>query len=104
VTWHVDERGAHATAEEAATPAPAPRSRRLDLGDADAGPAVVADLADAVGGLDALVNNAGTGDTTPFLDLDLATWRHVLAVDLTGAFACAQAAARRMVAAGASST
>ena len=34
------------------------------------------------------------------LELDEETWRHVLEVDLTGAFLCAQAAARRMKAAG----
>lgn len=31
---------------------------------------------------------------------ELERWRHVLEVDLTGAFVCVQAAARRMVAAG----
>jgi len=62
--------------------------------------ALVAQAADALGGLDVLVNNAGTGDSTPFLDVALDTWRHVLETDLTGAFLCAQAAARRMVAVG----
>jgi NAD(P)-dependent dehydrogenase (short-subunit alcohol dehydrogenase family) len=47
-----------------------------------------------------LVNNAGTGHRDPFLDLDLESWRHVIEVDLTGAFVVAQTAARHMVAAG----
>jgi NAD(P)-dependent dehydrogenase (short-subunit alcohol dehydrogenase family) len=42
----------------------------------------------------------GTGHSTPLLDLDLGTWREVLATDLDGAFLCLQRAARRMVAAG----
>ena len=74
--------------------------RALDLADPAAGPPVVDDLAEALGGLDVLVNNAGTGDTTPFLELELDDWRKVLAVDLDGAFLCGQAAARRMVEAG----
>jgi NAD(P)-dependent dehydrogenase (short-subunit alcohol dehydrogenase family) len=58
------------------------------------------ELAEALGGVDVLVNDAGTGHSTPILDLDLGTWREVLATDLDGAFLCLQRAARRMVAAG----
>ena len=97
VTWHEDEEGAEATAQEVRDSGRRAEVRRLDLADAASGPPVIDDLADALGGLDVLVNNAGTGDTTPFLELDLATWRRILEVDLTGAFTCAQAAARRMV-------
>jgi NAD(P)-dependent dehydrogenase (short-subunit alcohol dehydrogenase family) len=100
VTWHEDEPGAQATAEEVRATGRRAELRRLDLSDATNGPPVVDELAEALGGLDVLVNNAGTGDDTPVLELDLATWRHILETDLTGAFLCAQAAARRMVAAG----
>ena len=61
---------------------------------------MVGELADALGGLDVFVNNAGTGHETPFLEVPLDEWQRVLDVDLTGAFLCAQEAARRMVAAG----
>ncbi len=74
--------------------------RPLDLEDPTAGPPVVDELGEALGGLDVLVNNAGTGNMTPFLELELGDWRKVLAVDLDGAFLCGQAAARRMAAAG----
>jgi NAD(P)-dependent dehydrogenase (short-subunit alcohol dehydrogenase family) len=100
VTWHSDEAGANETADEVRGIGRRAELRRLDLGTAENGPPVIDDLAEALGGLDVLVNNAGTGDTTPFLDVSLDTWRHVLETDLTGAFLCAQAAARRMVAAG----
>jgi NAD(P)-dependent dehydrogenase (short-subunit alcohol dehydrogenase family) len=100
VTWHSDDAGAEATADEVRATGRRAEVRRLDLSDATNGPPVVDELSDALGGLDVFVNNAGTGDSTPFLDVDLATWRHVVETDLTGAFLCAQAAARRMVAAG----
>jgi NAD(P)-dependent dehydrogenase (short-subunit alcohol dehydrogenase family) len=100
ITWHEDEAGAEATAAEVRDFGRRAEVRRLDLSDAGNGPPVVEALADALGGLDVLVNASGTGDLSPVLELDVATWRHVLEVDLTGAFLCAQAAARRMVAAG----
>jgi NAD(P)-dependent dehydrogenase (short-subunit alcohol dehydrogenase family) len=100
ITWHEDEAGAEATAAEVRDLGRRAEVRRLDLSDAGNGPPVVEALADALGGLDVLVNASGTGDLSPVLELDVATWRHVLEVDLTGAFLCAQAAARRMVAAG----
>ena len=49
------------------------------------------------GRLDLLFNNAGTG--APAVDLDehdLATWNHVVAVNLTGAFLCTREAFRVM--------
>ena len=63
--------------------------RQVDLSEPQAGAAVVGALADALGGIDALVNNAGTGTTTPFLELDFEEWRRVLTVDLDAAFVCA---------------
>ena len=56
--------------------------------------AVEADL----GPVDVLVNNAGVGERTGFLDLSLEAWRRVIDVNLTGAFLCTQAVVRRMVA------
>ena len=100
ITWHEDEPGAERTAEEVRATGRRAEIRRLDLSDAANGPPVIDELAEALGGLDVLVNNAGTGDSTPFLEVDLGTWRHIVETDLTGAFLCAQAAARRMVAAG----
>src|SRR4051794_27427025 len=100
VTWHSDEDGARETAAKVEAEGRRAEVRRLDTADAASAPAVIGELADALGGVDVLVNNAGTGHSTPFLELDLETWRHVLEVDLTGAMLCAQEAARRMVDAG----
>jgi len=49
------------------------------------------------GRVDVLFNNAGTfAPPVPFEDLTLAQWEGVVAVNLTGLFACAQAAFRLM--------
>ncbi|MEI8703446.1 SDR family NAD(P)-dependent oxidoreductase [Mesorhizobium sp. ISC15] len=56
---------------------------------------------DVFGGLDILVNNAGIQG--PFLEaiaLDVATWRKVIDINLTGVFLCSQAVVPRMIAAG----
>lgn len=53
------------------------------------------------GGLDILVNNAGMETHHPFLEMPTDAWRKVIDVDLTGAFLCAQRAARTMTKSGA---
>lgn len=52
------------------------------------------------GGLDVLVNNAGMEEQHPFLEMPLAAWSRIIAVDLTGVWLCSQGAARQMVAQG----
>lgn len=100
ITWHTDEEGAQGTASEVRDLGRAAELRQVDLAQEGEATRVVGELADALGGLRVLVNNAGTGHQTPFLELDLSTFRHVLEVDLVAAFQAAQAAARRMVDAG----
>src|SRR3954452_18010728 len=95
ITWHEDKDGADATADEVRALGRRAEVRELDLTRLPDAADVVDELADALGGLDVLVNDAGTGHRTPLLDLDLATWREVLATDLDGAFVCLQRAARR---------
>ena len=50
-----------------------------------------------LGRLDILVNNAGIEFKRPFLEFPLDLWNKVVAVDLTGPWLCAQAAAQQMV-------
>ena len=97
VTWHRDEQGGRETAAEVRSHGRRVEVRRLDLADLPAAADVVDELADALGGVDVLVNNAGTSRQDPLLRLSYEDWRHTLAVDLDGAFLCAQRAARRMV-------
>ena len=62
--------------------------------------AMVARVERDLGPIDVLVNNAGVFPRVPFLELAENDWDYVLDVNLKGAFFCAQAAARAMVAAG----
>src|SRR5688572_5051003 len=100
ITWNRDQQGAEETAEEVRGSGRRAEVRHLDLTHLPGVADVVDELAEALGGVYVLVNNAGTGHSTPLLDLDYDTWREVLATDLDGAFLCLQRAARRMVAAG----
>jgi NAD(P)-dependent dehydrogenase (short-subunit alcohol dehydrogenase family) len=100
VTWYRDRAAAGTTADEVRDLGRRAEVRHLDLTRLPEAADVVDDLADALGGVDVLVNDAGTGHRTPLLELDLDTWREVMAADLDGAFLCLQRAARRMVAAG----
>lgn len=59
--------------------------------------AAVAGAIQLMGGLDVLVNNAGISIRHNFLDITPEDWDKVIAVNLTGVFYMAQAAARHMV-------
>jgi NAD(P)-dependent dehydrogenase (short-subunit alcohol dehydrogenase family) len=97
VTWHSDEDGARGTASEVESHGRCAEVRRLDLNRLPEAGDVIDELADALGGVDVLVNNAGRGSMAPMVDMTFEDWRAVLAVNLDGAFVCAQRAARRMI-------
>lgn len=67
----------------------------LDVADADS----IQRCFETIGpDLDILINNAGTEEVRPSLDVDIALWNRILDVNLRGTFFCAQAAARKMAA------
>jgi NAD(P)-dependent dehydrogenase (short-subunit alcohol dehydrogenase family) len=67
-----------------------------DVADVDGVVRALAIVAEKFGRLDALVNNAGIAIFKPILDVTYEDWSRVLAVNLTGPFLCAQAAAPLM--------
>lgn len=74
---------------------------QADVSDAAAVTRMFAAVDRRFGRLDALVNNAGVGRRVDRLaDIDDATWRRTLAVNLDGAFFCMRAAIPRLQAAG----
>ena len=96
ITFHADEAGAEDTRREVER-----RGRRCVVARQDTSSPATADVVEhlvrELGGVGVLVNNAGTGHSTPALALDQRTWDEVLATDLTGPFLNAQVAARHMV-------
>ncbi|MEU1010056.1 SDR family oxidoreductase [Streptomyces sp. NPDC005890] len=97
ITWHTDEKGAEETAQEVRAHGHRAAVARLDLTRLPEAADAVDELCEELGRVDVLVNNAGTGTMTPFLDLTLTDVRRVLDVDLVGPFLLGQRAARRMI-------
>lgn len=88
---------ARQTAHELAASGADVRSLMVDVADPSGGQSLVAACERVFGRVDILVNNAGIGINARTLDLALDDWERVIRVNLTGAFLCAQAAARSMV-------
>jgi len=101
ITWHSDEEGAERTAAGVRERGRKAVVSRFDATELDDVARVIDALADRLGGVDVFVNNAGASVPRPFLEVPLAQWRDTVALNLDGAFAGMQAAAKRMVAAGA---
>lgn len=75
-------------------------SLALDVSQPESVAAAVGDTVAAWGRLEILVNNAGICPLTPLADISLDEWNRVLAVNLTGAFLCSQAAFPHLQASG----
>jgi NAD(P)-dependent dehydrogenase (short-subunit alcohol dehydrogenase family) len=67
-----------------------------DVSDSRAVTAAIERLAQRFGRLDALINNAGVAVFAPLLETSDDDWNRILAVNLTGPFICAKAAAPLM--------
>ncbi|MBI4924274.1 MAG: SDR family oxidoreductase [Devosia nanyangense] len=90
------ESSARATADEIVRRGGEAMAQAVDVTDEAGLERVFAAVAERFGRLDVLVNNAGIAIRGPALDLPVADWNTVLAVNLTGMFACARIAARHM--------
>lgn len=72
----------------------------VDVADEASVEAMVRAVLDRAGRIDILVNNAGVAIRRPAVELALSDWEKVVAVNMTGAFLCARAVARPMIADG----
>jgi NAD(P)-dependent dehydrogenase (short-subunit alcohol dehydrogenase family) len=91
---------AEALAKDVAASGVATAAVRLDIGDRAAVEAGVAEAAAALGGLDIVVNLAGSLTEAPAIDFPDDEWDAILASNLTGAFWLSRQAARTMIPAG----
>ena len=72
--------------------------RHVDVSDYEAVRALVAGIAERHGGLDCAFNNAGIeGPTAKIMELPLADWQRVIAVNLTGVWHCMKYELRHML-------
>ena len=90
------EGGAEVAAEITAARGKA-EAHALDVTDAPEVDRIFADIFERHGRLDVLVNSAGIAIRKPAVELPLADWERVMAVNATGSFLCARAAARHML-------
>ena len=100
ITWHADEENLETALAEIRGHGARVEARHADFERIPGADEVIDALADALGGVDALVTNAAAGHTSPFLETVLATFDRVLTLTLRNPFLCAQRAARRMADAG----
>ncbi len=92
----LDLEGAKATVAEIEREGGASMAVAMDVTDEKAVDAGTDAVAEAYGGLDVLVSNAGIQHLDPIIDLSLADWRKMLAVHLDGGFLTTRASLRHM--------
>src|SRR3989442_11451510 len=68
-----------------------------DVGSPEQAAAAVGAAVESFGGIDALVNNAGVGDSAPLLEESLEQWEETLRINLTGAFLLTQLALPHLI-------
>jgi 3-oxoacyl-[acyl-carrier protein] reductase len=103
IAYHEHAREAEAVADRVREHGGRSATFAADLADAPQARAMVARVQHELGPIDGLVNNAGVMPQSPFLEISDGEWNHVLATDLTGAFACCQAVLPGMLERGAGS-
>jgi NAD(P)-dependent dehydrogenase (short-subunit alcohol dehydrogenase family) len=97
VTYRANAEGAQSVVAEIRALGRAAAHVELDLATPPGAAAAIDALAERLGGVDVLVNNAGVNRRATVLEETIEGFDRTLAVNLVGPWACAQAAARHMI-------
>ncbi len=97
VNFHLDASAARDVVERARETGAGAIPVEADVGDSAAVDEMVSTVVDELGGLDAVVNNAGVFDPAPVAELTDEQWETVLQTNLTGAFYVSRAAVPHLV-------
>jgi NAD(P)-dependent dehydrogenase (short-subunit alcohol dehydrogenase family) len=97
VSYHTGAEGARRVVEEARALGRRAEAFPADVRRPEEVEALVAAAAESLGGLDVLINNAGTYPLSSLLEMEVSEWEDVLNTNLRGVHLCTQAAARRMI-------
>jgi NAD(P)-dependent dehydrogenase (short-subunit alcohol dehydrogenase family) len=95
-----DEAGATAMAASIAETGGRTIAVACDIADKSAVDRAAAEVQERLGACDVLVNNAATIYAAALMDIDLARWNQLMAVNVNGFLLCSQAFGRQMIAAG----
>jgi glucose 1-dehydrogenase len=97
VSYRDSEAGARRVVDKARALGCRAEAVRADISRQEEADALIAAAVDRFGGLDVLVNNAGTYPLSSLLEMEIAEWERVLDTNLRGVHLCTQAASRRMI-------
>jgi NAD(P)-dependent dehydrogenase (short-subunit alcohol dehydrogenase family) len=92
--------GAQAAADELRAAGATATALEVDVADRTSVDAAFAEVRTTLGPIGSLVTSAGIESFTPIADITAESWDRIIAVNLTGTFACVQAAVPDMVEAG----
>jgi NAD(P)-dependent dehydrogenase (short-subunit alcohol dehydrogenase family) len=95
--WDRDLEGAKTVADEIRRLGLRAEAFACDVADEEEIASALQSTTEAFGGVDVLVNNAGVALRAPAVELALADWDKVVAVNMTGTFLCARHAAKAMM-------
>lgn len=98
--YHTSRAPADALADELTSTGARVVTARADITDPEQCETLIAAAVEAFGRLDALVNNSGVQPVQPLPGMTVSDWRAVLDTNLSGTFACTQAAVEVMRAGG----
>lgn len=96
LNYRFDDGAAARALDECSAAAERVRAVRADVSRREDVDRLMRDTLDLFGSIDVLVNNASRNVDRPFLEMSDEEWDVVIASNLTSAFMCSQAAARRM--------